>query len=166
MSVAAATNDPSSVPTVHLFTDGACSGNPGPGGWAYILRHPKTGKEREDNGGERETTNNRMELTAVIRGLEALSRPSRVHLYSDSKYVLNGLEKWIHGWKKKGWKTASKQPVKNEDLWRRLDALTAIGGAAGHDISFHWVKGHNDHPENERADRLAVEARDAAAAGE
>jgi len=154
------------MPTVHLFTDGACSGNPGPGGWAYILRHPTTGKEREESGGERETTNNRMELTAVIRGLEALSRPSRVFLYSDSKYVLNGLSTWMAGWKKKGWKTASKQPVKNEDLWRRLDELMAGSeGGPGHDLSFHWVKGHNEHPENERADRLAVEARDLAAGG-
>ena len=148
-------------PTVHLFTDGACSGNPGPGGWAYLLRHPTSGREREANGGERETTNNRMELTAVIRGLEALTRPSVVELYSDSQYVLNGLSKWMAGWKKKGWKTASKQPVKNKELWVELDTLMQE-----HDLRFHWVEGHAGHPENERCDELAVEARDAAARGE
>ncbi len=145
-------------PLVELYTDGACSGNPGPGGWAYILRHRASGSEREANGGERETTNNRMELTAVIEGLAALSRPSSVDLYSDSQYVLNGLKTWMAGWKKKGWKTANKQPVKNRDLWERLDELKTT-----HEIRFHWVKGHNEHPENERADKLAVEARDAAA---
>lgn len=145
-------------PHVLLFTDGACSGNPGPGGWAYILRHPATGHEREDAGGDPQTTNNRMELTAVIEGLEALTRPSRVDLYSDSQYVLNGLQKWLAGWKKKGWKTASKQPVKNVELWKQLDDLKAK-----HDISFHWVRGHDGHPENERCDQLAVQARDAAA---
>lgn len=145
-------------PFVELYTDGACSGNPGPGGWAYILRHRASGSEREANGGERETTNNRMELTAVIEGLAALSRPSSVDLYSDSQYVLNGLKTWMAGWKKKGWKTANKQPVKNRDLWERLDDLKTT-----HEIRFHWIKGHNEHPENERADKLAVEARDAAA---
>ncbi|MAY74229.1 MAG: ribonuclease HI [Phycisphaerae bacterium] len=148
-------------PTVHLFTDGACSGNPGPGGWAYLLRHPSTAREREDSGGERATTNNRMELTAVIRGLEALTRGSVVELYSDSQYVLNGLSKWMAGWKKKGWKTASKQPVKNKELWVRLDQLMR-----DHDLRFHWVEGHAGHPENERCDELAVAARDAASRGE
>ncbi|MEQ8845120.1 MAG: ribonuclease HI [Phycisphaerales bacterium] len=147
-----------SLPMVEMYTDGACSGNPGPGGWAFILRHPASGQEKEGSGGEKATTNNRMELEAVIRGLEALSRPTRVELYSDSQYVLNGLESWMASWKKRGWKTASKQPVKNQDLWVRLDALMAQ-----HELSFHWVRGHNDHPENERADRLAVAARDAAA---
>lgn len=147
-----------SLPTVEMYTDGACSGNPGPGGWAFILRHPASGQEKEGSGGEKATTNNRMELEAVIRGLEALGRPTRVELYSDSQYVLNGLESWMASWKKRGWKTASKQPVKNQDLWVRLDALMAQ-----HELSFHWVRGHNDHPENERADRLAVAARDAAA---
>lgn len=146
-----------SKPHVLLFTDGACSGNPGPGGWAYILRHPKSGREREENGGEGLTTNNRMELTAAIRGLEAITRPSVVDIYSDSQYVLNGLKSWLAGWKKKGWKTANKQPVKNEDLWRRLDELMAA-----HELRFHWVEGHAGHPENERCDKLAVAARDAA----
>jgi ribonuclease HI len=143
---------------VDLFTDGACSGNPGPGGWAYLLRHPKTGKSVERNGGEPVTTNNRMELTAVIEGLASLTRPSTVELYSDSQYVLKGLDEWIAGWKKKGWRTASKAPVKNVDLWMKLDELKAI-----HEIRFHWVRGHAGHPENERVDRLAVEARDRAA---
>ncbi len=145
-------------PLVELFTDGACSGNPGPGGWAYLLRHPKTGKCVERNGGEPATTNNRMELTAVIEGLASLTRPSAVELYSDSQYVLKGLKEWMAGWKKKGWRTASKAPVKNVDLWKRLDELKAV-----HEIRFHWVRGHAGHPENERVDRLAVEARDHAA---
>jgi ribonuclease HI len=145
-------------PVVELFTDGACSGNPGPGGWAYLLRHPKTGKSVERNGGEPVTTNNRMELTAAIEGLASLTRPSTVELYSDSQYVLKGLDEWIAGWKKKGWRTASKAPVKNVDLWMKLDELKAI-----HEIRFHWVRGHDGHPENERVDRLAVEARDHAA---
>ncbi len=145
-------------PVVDLFTDGACSGNPGPGGWAYLLRHPKTGKSVERNGGEPATTNNRMELTAVIEGLASLTRPSIVELYSDSQYVLKGLEEWIAGWKQKGWRTASKAPVKNVDLWMKLDELKAV-----HEIRFHWVRGHDGHPENERVDRLAVEARDRAA---
>jgi len=145
-------------PQVELYTDGACSGNPGPGGWAFILKHAASASEKEGSGGERDTTNNRMELMAVIRGLEALSKPSRVELYSDSQYVLNGLKSWMASWKKRGWKTASKQPVKNQDLWMQLDELMAA-----HALSFHWIRGHNDHPENERADRLAVAARDAAA---
>jgi ribonuclease HI len=147
-------------PHVELYTDGACSGNPGPGGWAYILRHRASNSEREDSGGEARTTNNRMELMAVIRGLTALTRPSRVDVYSDSQYVLNGLESWMDGWKKKGWRTASKAPVKNRDLWERLDELRQE-----HELSYHWIRGHNEHPENERADKLAVAARDRAAAG-
>jgi len=139
--------------TVELYTDGACSGNPGPGGWAYILKHAASGAAREASGGDPATTNNRMELQAVIEGLTALKRPSTVELYSDSQYVLNGLKSWIKGWKAKGWKTASKAPVKNQDLWMTLDQL-----AAQHKVTFHWVKGHNEHPENERCDELAVAA--------
>jgi len=150
----------SDLPRVELYTDGACSGNPGPGGWAYILRHRASDSEREDSGGEARTTNNRMELMAVIRGLSALSRASRVDVYSDSQYVLNGLQSWMDGWKKKGWVTASKAPVKNRDLWELLDELRGE-----HELSYHWIRGHSEHPENERADRLAVAARDAAGAG-
>lgn len=142
-------------PKVLLFTDGACSGNPGPGGWAYILRHPASGKEVEHSGGERDTTNNRMELTAVIEGLRAIKRPSRVEVYSDSQYVLNGLREWMADWKKRGWKTAAKKPVKNLELWMALDELQQL-----HELSFHWIKGHNEHPENERCDELAVVQRD------
>lgn len=142
-------------PLVQLYTDGACSGNPGPGGWAYILRHPATGKERQASGGEAQTTNNRMEMMAVMEGLAALSRPSRVELHSDSEYVIKGLREWLKGWKAKGWRTAAKQPVKNEDLWTRLDALISEGG---HELSYHWVRGHTGHPENERCDVLAVQA--------
>lgn len=145
---------------VELFTDGACSGNPGPGGWAYVLRHPASGKEVEGSGGERLTTNNRMELRAVIEGLGAIRRPSRVELYSDSEYVLKGLEEWMAGWKARGWRTAAKKPVKNVELWRRLDELVRE-----HEVSFHWVKGHSDHPENERCDALAVAAARRAAGG-
>lgn len=151
---------PANRPHVELFTDGACSGNPGPGGWGYLMRHPKTGKAVERSGGEARTTNNRMELTAVIEGLASLTRPSIVDLYSDSQYVLNGLKEWMAGWKKRGWKTASKAPVKNVDLWQRLDALKT-----DHEIRFHWVRGHDGHAENELVDKLAVAARDRAAAG-
>lgn len=147
--------DQGDAPGVELFTDGACSGNPGPGGWGFLLRHPKSGKAVERSGGEHETTNNRMELTAVIEGLAALTRPSVVDLYSDSQYVLKGLKEWMAGWKRKGWKTASKQPVKNVDLWKQLDTLKDE-----HEIRFHWVKGHAGHPENERVDELAVIQRD------
>lgn len=145
-----------SLPAVHLFTDGACSGNPGPGGWAFLLRHPASGKEIERAGAELSTTNNRMELTAVIEGLGALTSPTRVELYSDSQYVLKGLETWLANWKKRGWRTSAKKPVKNEDLWRRLDELSGE-----HDIRFHWIRGHQGHPENERCDELAVAAREA-----
>ena len=133
---------------VEIFTDGACRGNPGPGGWGAILR--AKGREKELCGGEAATTNNRMELTAVIRALEALTRPSRVSVYTDSQYVQKGISEWIHSWKRRGWKTADKNPVKNEDLWRRLDEL-----AAAHEVEWHWVRGHSGHPENERADELA-----------
>ncbi len=135
---------------VDAYTDGACSGNPGPGGWGAILRW--NGVEKELKGGEPATTNNRMELMAAIEALSALKRPMAVRLHTDSQYVKNGITTWIHGWKKNGWKTAGKDPVKNEDLWRRLDDLVAK-----HQVEFHWVKGHAGHPENERADELARE---------
>jgi ribonuclease HI len=137
-------------PAVELYTDGACLGNPGPGGWAYILRHPATGKETQVSGGERETTNNRMELTAVINALLALSRPSRVRLISDSEYVLKGLTEWMAGWKKRGWRKSNKKPVLNADLWRRLDELMQQ-----HTLDIEWVRGHTGHAENERCDELA-----------
>jgi ribonuclease HI len=143
------------MPRVELYTDGACSGNPGPGGWGYVLRHPESGKEREGSGAETGTTNNRMELMAVIRGLGALTRPSVVELYSDSQYVLKGLREWLDQWKARGWRTAAKKAVKNEDLWRRLDELKGA-----HEVRFHWIRGHRGHPENERADALAVAARE------
>ena len=133
---------------VVIYSDGACRGNPGPGGWGVLLR--ANGAEKELYGGEAATTNNRMELMAVIRALEALKRRCRVKLYTDSLYVMKGITIWIHDWKRKGWRTADKKPVKNEDLWRRLDEL-----AAKHEIEWHWVKGHAGHPENERADELA-----------
>ncbi|MBH5329766.1 ribonuclease HI [Eikenella sp. S3360] len=134
--------------TVHLYTDGACKGNPGPGGWGVLLRYGAHKKEL--SGGEPDTTNNRMELTAVIRGLQALNRPCRVVIHTDSQYVKNGMESWIHGWKRNGWKTAAKKPVKNAELWQQLDQLIAQ-----HQVSWQWVKGHAGHPENERADQLA-----------
>mgnify|MGYP003809516727 CR=1 FL=1 len=140
-------------PEVHLFTDGACSGNPGPGGWAFILCHPASGKRLVQSGSEPETTNNRMELTAVIKGLEALRKPSRVQLYTDSVYVGRGLTEWLAVWKAKGWKRGKNETVKNEDLWRRLNELLQI-----HHVEFHHVRGHSGHPENETCDRLAVEA--------
>lgn len=135
---------------VEIYTDGACKGNPGPGGWGVLLKSGST--EKELFGGERETTNNRMELMAVIMALEALKRPCHVFLHADSQYVLKGMTEWLVGWKAKGWKTASKQPVKNVDLWQRLDALVAT---SGHKIEWRWVKGHNGDPGNERADDLA-----------
>ncbi|MDP3522013.1 MAG: ribonuclease HI [Hydrogenophaga sp.] len=136
--------------TVTIYTDGACKGNPGPGGWGALLSAGAT--EKELFGGERETTNNRMELTAVIEGLAALKKPCVVHLYLDSEYVRKGTTEWIHGWKAKGWKTAAKQPVKNADLWQKLDTLVHQGV---HQIHWHWVKGHAGDPGNERADALA-----------
>ena len=138
-------------PEVEIFTDGACSGNPGPGGWGTILRMGE--KERELSGGEPATTNNRMELMAAIAGLEALQRPCRVRLTTDSKYVLDGATKWIKGWKRNGWKTADKKPVKNVDLWQRLDAAHAL-----HKVDWRWIKGHSGHAENERVDELARRA--------
>ncbi|MDG5495212.1 MULTISPECIES: ribonuclease HI [Azospirillaceae] len=143
-----ATESESEEDVVDIFTDGACSGNPGPGGWGAILRW--RGVEKELKGGEPDTTNNRMELMAAISGLEALKRPLPIRLHTDSQYVKNGITTWIHGWKRNGWRTAAKDPVKNADLWQRLDAAVAR-----HQVEFHWVKGHAGHPENERADQLA-----------
>jgi len=133
---------------VEVFTDGACSGNPGPGGWGAVMRFQ--GAEKELSGGEAATTNNRMELIAAIAALEALKRPSRVALTTDSTYLRDGITRWIHAWKRRNWKTADKKPVKNEDLWRRLEAALAP-----HEVTWHWVRGHAGHPENERADALA-----------
>ncbi len=149
-------NDKAKPSVIHLFTDGACSKNPGPGGWGYILRHPATGSEKEGSGGDPETTNNQMELTAVIRGLEAVKRPCHVELFSDSVYVGKGLKEWMPRWKTNGWKRRDGSkwvPIKNEQLWRRLDEL-----AQHHRIIFTWVAGHSGHPENERCDELAVNA--------
>jgi ribonuclease HI len=133
---------------VEIYTDGACKGNPGPGGWGALLRWGR--REKELFGGEPDTTNNRMELTAVIRALEALNRPARVAVFTDSEYVRKGITEWLAGWKRRGWKTADRKPVKNEALWRRLDEL-----ASRHAVKWHWVKGHSGHAENERADALA-----------
>jgi ribonuclease HI len=133
---------------VEIYADGACKGNPGRGGWGVLLICGEIRKEL--HGGEAATTNNRMELTAVIEGLLALKRRSRVRVFTDSQYVQKGISKWIHDWKRRGWRTAAKKPVKNDDLWRRLDEV-----AQGHSIDWHWVKGHAGHPENERADALA-----------
>lgn len=133
---------------VEIFTDGACRGNPGPGGWGVLMRFD--GNEKELHGGERDTTNNRMELMAAIIGLESLNRDCQVRVYTDSKYVMQGITEWIHNWKIKGWKTASKKPVKNADLWQRLDRAREQ-----HQVEWHWVKGHSGHEENERADQLA-----------
>lgn len=145
------------VNAVEMYTDGSCLGNPGPGGWGVVLRW--NGTEKELSGSEEDTTNNRMELLAAIRGLETLTRPVAVKLYTDSQYVKNGIESWIHNWKRNGWKTSAKKPVKNEDLWKLLDEQIQR-----HVVSFHWVKGHAGHPENERADDLAREAAEAVSA--
>ena len=136
------------LPEVEIFTDGACKGNPGPGGWGAILR--SNGKERELSGGEELTTNNRMELMAAIEALRALKKPCHVQLWTDSNYVRDGITKWIHGWRRNGWRTADKKPVKNAELWQAL-----LDATAPHRIDWHWVKGHGGHPENERADALA-----------
>ena len=150
------TPDAAALPQVVLFSDGACSGNPGPGGWAFILRHPASGKELEQSGGEAETTNNRMELTAAIKGLETLKKPSQVELITDSVYVGKGMSEWMPKWKANGWRRKegkSWKEVKNEDLWRALDALIAT-----HKVKFTHVAGHSGHVENERCDELAVAA--------
>ena len=141
------------MPDLFAYTDGACSGNPGPGGWGVVLQAregDRLVKERELNGGAEQTTNNRMELQAAIAALEALEKPSSITLVTDSVYVKDGLTKWIFGWKKNGWKTAAKKPVKNVDLWQKLDAAQTR-----HHVTWEWVKGHAGHPENERADKLA-----------
>ena len=140
---------------VDIFTDGACKGNPGPGGWGVLLRMGS--REKELSGGEPHTTNNRMEMTAVIRGLAALKEPCEVTLHSDSRYVIDGMTKWIFGWQKKGWVNAAKKPVANTDLWQEL-----IAAARPHRITWQWVKGHDGHPENERVDKLACDAAEAA----
>ena len=151
-SLASETSDVSAKrPEVTIFTDGACKGNPGPGGWGAVMRFGEV--EKELAGGEADTTNNRMEMMAAIMALEALKRPCSVAITTDSVYVRDGITKWIHGWKRNGWRTASKKPVANADLWQRLDTATAH-----HRITWLWVKGHAGHPENERADRLASDA--------
>jgi ribonuclease HI len=142
------------LPTVEIYTDGACRGNPGPGGWAALLRTKD--KEREISGGEAPTTNNRMELVAAIRALEALKRPCRIDLYTDSNYVRDGITKWIHGWRRNGWRTADRKPVKNAELWQEL-----CSAAERHRIEWHWVKGHSGHPDNDRVDALACAEADA-----
>ena len=144
---------------VSLFTDGACKGNPGPGGWGALLRMGP--HEKELSGGEAETTNNRMEMRAVIEGLSALKQPCDVELYSDSKYVIDGITKWIHGWKKRGWVNAAKKPVANAEMWRELEAA-----ARPHAITWNWVKGHSGHPENERVDKLASDEAERIARGD
>ena len=141
------------MPSFYAYTDGACSGNPGPGGWGALLMAREGDavvKTRDLSGGEKVTTNNRMELLAAISALESLGRPSAITIVTDSQYVRNGVTSWIHGWKKNGWKTAAKKPVKNEDLWKRLDLAQER-----HQVTWEWVKGHAGHPENERADELA-----------
>lgn len=143
------------MPDLFAYTDGACSGNPGPGGWGVLMRAVDgeyIAKERELCGGEADTTNNRMELLAAINALEILTKPSAITIVTDSKYVMNGVTQWIHSWKKNNWKTASRKPVKNAELWQRLDAAQAR-----HSVTWEWVKGHAGHPENERADELARE---------
>ena len=141
------------MPDLIAYTDGACSGNPGPGGWGVLMRAMSSGKllkQRELSGGEADTTNNRMELLAAINALEVLEREAAITIITDSTYVKNGVTSWIHGWKRDGWKTSAKKPVKNADLWQRLDEAQA-----GHSVTWEWVKGHAGHPENERADELA-----------
>lgn len=143
-------SEKTSMPSVVIYTDGACSGNPGPGGWGAILM---SGEHRKElSGGEVQSTNNRMELMAAISALEALKRKSNVELHTDSNYVKNGITQWIHGWKRNGWRTADKKPVKNAELWQRLDEMRQR-----HNVDWHWVKGHAGHVENERADELARE---------
>jgi ribonuclease HI len=139
------------LPKVEIYTDGSCHGNPGPGGWGAVLRMGR--REKELSGAETATTNNRMELTAAIRALQALRRPCLVQLYTDSRYLRQGITEWLAQWKRRGWRTAGRKPVKNVDLWQQLEDAAAV-----HRIDWHWIKGHSGHPENERADRLANEA--------
>ncbi|MBY0272496.1 MAG: ribonuclease HI [Alphaproteobacteria bacterium] len=139
------------IQKVEIYTDGACSGNPGPGGWGVILRYKNT--EKELSGFEAMTTNNRMELKAAIEGIKALTRSVKIEVYTDSQYLRDGITKWLFQWKKNNWRLSNKSPVKNQDLWEELDALTQ-----NHDVSWHWVRGHSGHPENERADALARQA--------
>ena len=139
------------IPQVTIYTDGACSGNPGPGGWGALLRYGK--HEKELSGGALETTNNRMELTGAIEALKALKKPSQVQFYTDSEYLRKGITEWIHAWKRKGWKTAGKKPVKNQDLWRQLDSVIQL-----HGIEWHWLRGHAGQRDNERVDKLARDA--------
>lgn len=156
MADATAASRSARLPFVQLYTDGACSGNPGPGGWAYILKHPASGKIVEASGGEAETTNNRMELQAVISGLEALKKRSEVEIVTDSEYVARGCQEWLPGWKKNGFRRREGKklkPLKNEEIWRRLDELLPQ-----HDVRFTVVRGHTGHPENDRCDELAVAA--------
>ncbi len=151
-----ASGTPPALPFVQLFTDGACQGNPGPGGWGYILRHPATGREKEASGGAAHTTNNKMEMQAVIQGLKALTKPSQVEIITDSTYVAKGCREWMPNWKANGWRRREKKswkPVKNVELWKELDELLAA-----HEVEFTLVKGHAGHPENERCDELAVAA--------
>jgi len=150
----------SSRPEVVLYGDGSCSGNPGPGGWAAILVSPGSGREVVLSGGDPATTNNRMELTAVLEGLRRLKRPSKVRVVTDSRYIVDGMTGWIHGWKSNGWRTAARKPVKNRDLWEELDRLSAI-----HRVEWEWTEGHAGHAENERCDELAVEETRKAADG-
>jgi ribonuclease HI len=138
----------SKLPKIEIHTDGACSGNPGPGGWGALLRYGET--EKELSGGEKLTTNNRMELLAAIEAIESLNKPCRIDLYTDSQYVQKGISEWLPNWIKRGWKNAKGEPVKNQDLWQRLHSVTKL-----HDIKWHWVRGHSGHPENERVDTLA-----------
>ena len=146
------------VTDVEMFTDGACKGNPGPGGWGVVIR--SGGRDKELSGGEALTTNNRMELTAAIEGLRALKRPCRVALYTDSNYLRDGITKWIHGWRRNGWRTADRKPVKNAELWQSL-----AEAAAPHKVEWHWVRGHSGHPDNERADALACAAAESGRTG-
>lgn len=143
------------IPHVQIFADGACSGNPGPGGWGAVLRCPAMNIEKRMSGAEKDTTNNRMELTAVIQALKALKMPCRVDIATDSRYIVDAFQKkWLTGWQRNGWRTASKQPVKNIELWKEL-----LAASAPHTVSWNWIRGHNGHPENELADSLAVAAR-------
>ena len=144
---------PQTKQPVELYTDGACSGNPGPGGWAYLLKDPPDGPARECSGADPAATNNRMELISVIEGLEALQSPSVVDVYSDSQYVCRGLTEWLEGWKAKGWRRGRNERLKNVELWQTLDELRQL-----HELKCNWIRGHNEHPENERCDRLAVAA--------